>query len=171
MRWWHQRWRILTFNVTQQFLPWVATSRTTTLSYKGVTFVGWYFDGTFLYKLFLLMVCVLLYVISLHYVVCLHIVLILIEHWYGTMNRLRTGWTEVWILVGARNFSLSQSAQTSYEATQPCIQWIPVYSLAIELLGHEVNHSLPPTAEDTNDWSYTSNSPVCLYVWILVVIF
>jgi hypothetical protein len=59
---------------------------------------------------------------------------------------------------GGRDFSLRQNAQTSSEVTQPYSQWVLVYSLAIKQPDHEVNHSLPSTAEDTNDWSYTSNS-------------
>ena len=29
--------------------------------------------------------------------------------------------------------------------------------------GRKVNHSTPPSAEVTNEWSCTSTSPVCLY--------
>ena len=141
----------------------------TTLSYKGGTFFGWHFDITFVsYTLFVLMVDVFLYITSLLCVVSLHIVLILIEYRYGIMNRLQTGWTKVWILVVAREFSLRQNAETSSEANQPHIQWILCFSPAIKQLSHDINYSLLSTAEDTNDWSYTSASPVCLYVWILV---
>lgn len=156
---------------TRLFRATLALIRVTTLSYIGVIFVGWHFDVTFLsYTLFVLMVYVLLYIISLHCVVCWHIVLILIEYWYSIMNRLWTGWTGVWILVGARFFSSSKHSDqlwddpTSYSM---CIGFLP----GKRQPGCEVYHSLPSTAEDTNDWSYTSTYPVCLYVWILVEIF
>jgi hypothetical protein len=32
-----------------------------------------------------------------------------------------------------------------------------------KLLGHEVNHSPPSTAEVKNEWSYTSTPPICLH--------
>jgi hypothetical protein len=96
----------------------LALIRATTLSYKGVTFVGWHMDVTFLsHTLFVLMVYVLLYIISLRCVVCWHIVLMLIEYWYGIMNRLWTGWTRVWILVGARFFSSSKHSDQLWDDT------------------------------------------------------
>jgi hypothetical protein len=36
------------------------------------------------------------------------------------------------------------------------------------LLGHEAKHSLPPTTEIRNAWSYNSISPIIFVAWCLI---
>jgi len=44
--------------------------------------------------------------------------------------------------------------------TQPPVQWIlRVHSLEVKQLGHEADHSLLPSAEVKNVWSYTFTPP------------
>ena len=46
---------------------------------------------------------------------------------------------------------------------QPFIQWLPIaFWPAVKQLGHGVNH-LPPSAEVSNEWSYTSAPYTCLH--------
>jgi hypothetical protein len=41
------------------------------------------------------------------------------------------------------------------------------FSLVANRTGHEGDHSLPPSAEVKNEWSYTLASPICLYDVVL----
>jgi hypothetical protein len=46
-----------------------------------------------------------------------------IAQWYSA--GLRTGWSEVRVPVGARNFSHTTATRSALGPTQPPIQWIP----------------------------------------------
>jgi hypothetical protein len=46
---------------------------------------------------------------------------------------------------------------------QPPIQWVLVgLSLWVKQSGRKADHSHPSSAEDKNEWSFTSNPPLCL---------
>jgi hypothetical protein len=53
--------------------------------------------------------------------------------------------------------------------SQPPIQWVlGALSLGIKQLGHEADHSPPPSAEVKNAWSYTSTPQYVFMAWCLV---
>jgi hypothetical protein len=63
-------------------------------------------------------------------------------------------------LAGARDFSLLHSVQISSEATHLPIQWVVgAYSLGVNCLGLEADHSPPSSAKVKNAWNYTSTPP------------
>jgi hypothetical protein len=61
--------------------------------------------------------------------------------------------------VGARvpveDFCALHVVQTDSGAFQPSIQWVPW----VKLMGREVDHSPPPSAEVKNTWIYKSTHP------------
>jgi hypothetical protein len=67
-------------------------------------------------------------------------------------------------LVRERDFSILQNIQTSSEVHPASYSMgTRVLSLGVKQLRHEVNQSLPFTAEVQNDLSYTSTPPVYLH--------
>jgi hypothetical protein len=47
--------------------------------------------------------------------------------------------------------------------TQPPIQWVLALSPGVKRLGHEADHSPPPSAIVMNAWSYTSTPSISLW--------
>jgi hypothetical protein len=60
----------------------------------------------------------------------------------------------------SKDFSFSKTSESVLGPTQPHIQWLP----AMKQPGLEIDHSPSPSAEDKNEWSYTSISP-CIPLW------
>jgi hypothetical protein len=53
--------------------------------------------------------------------------------------------------------------------TQTSISWVPTdLSQVIKQPEREAEHSLPPSVEDKNAWSYTSNSLYVFMAWCLI---
>jgi len=78
----------------------------------------------------------------------------------STVTRLWAGWSAGQFLAEARNSFFIKHVQTGSRATQPPTQWQwDFHSLRVKQLGHEVDHSPPPSAKVKNKWSHTSTHP------------
>jgi hypothetical protein len=79
----------------------------------------------------------------------------------GIATRLRAGWPRnlSFIIGGARTFICSIRIRLAMGPTQPLIQLVP---------WDEAEHSLPPSAEVRNKWSYTSTPSYMFMVCCLI---
>ena len=79
-----------------------------------------------------------------------------------TLTRPRVGWSGVWIPIMARDFPLLQTVQTGSGAHPASYSMgTGVLSRGAKRSGPKVD-SPPSSAAIMNEWSYTSNSPMCL---------
>jgi len=65
--------------------------------------------------------------------------------------------------VDRRHSLLSKTVQTASEV-HPAVSGHQGLSSGVKVLGREVNHSLPSSAELKNGWSYTSTHSINLHV-------
>ena len=62
------------------------------------------------------------------------------------------------------SFLFSKTFRLALGSIQAIIRWLPeVLPLDVKRSGCGINHSSPSSAEDKNEWSYTSTSPVCCH--------
>jgi hypothetical protein len=57
----------------------------------------------------------------------------------------------------------SKIVQTGLGSIQPPSQWVSEFIPGVKRLGHEADHSVPTSAEVTNQWSYTFTPPIRLH--------
>jgi len=70
--------------------------------------------------------------------------------------------------VGAGIFLLATAPRPALGPTQPPIQWVPgVLSPGVKRPERETDHSLPPSADVKNAWSYTYTPQYVLKVVVL----
>ena len=78
------------------------------------------------------------------------------------MTALRAGRSAVRIPVREKN-SLLQNDQTCAGAQLTIYSVGTGFFLVVKRSDREIKHSLPPSVEVKNQWSYTSAPPVCLH--------
>jgi hypothetical protein len=69
--------------------------------------------------------------------------------------------------LGDREFESRQGLRIFLFTTQPPIQWVQGdLSLGVKRPGREADYSPPSSAEITNEWIYTSTSPILLHGFV-----
>jgi hypothetical protein len=70
---------------------------------------------------------------------------------------------------GLGTFLFTTASRTALRCTQPPIQWVPgALFLGVQRPTREANHSLPPSAEVKNAWSYTCTPQYFFIAWCLI---
>jgi len=84
----------------------------------------------------------------------------------GKRTPLYAGISGILIPLGATvPHPLQRKSTPNMGLTQPPIKWVlGDLSLGVKWLGHEADHSLPPSAKDKSKWTYIPIPLKCLHV-------
>jgi len=72
--------------------------------------------------------------------------------------------SRVKISLGTRDFFFSQTSRAALEPSQPPVQKILVFFLAVKQLAPDIDHSPPSSLEAKNEWNFTS-TPCYMPSW------
>ena len=64
---------------------------------------------------------------------------------------------------GKAMYIVSETSTPALGPTQPSIQWVQGLFGGVKRAGHDIEHTRPSLVDVTNEWIYTSTTPICLH--------